>query len=87
VRVLVSGEAGHDVLRLDRLDPDATKLVSLGAPALKKAAVTLTPSGRRLLLYPAGERPPRVVEMCDIAKAGWTEVALPEVLGWERVER
>ena len=84
-RVLVSGAERRDALRLDRLDADAGRLISLGAPMLNKSAIALTPSGRRLLLYPAGERSPSVVHVCDLARASWSEVALPDVLGWERV--
>ncbi len=86
VRVFVTGAEGRDALRLDRLDPDAPTLVSLHAPAVKHGAVTLSPSGRRVLLFEATERGARMIEVCEVSRPAWRRVDVPAgSLGWEQV--
>jgi hypothetical protein len=87
VRVFVTGGYGDGggSPRLDRLDPGARALVSIDVPKTTNGAVTLTPSGRRILLYPVTERLPKSLQVFDLAHGGWSATSDPALLGWERL--
>jgi hypothetical protein len=89
VRVFVTGGFGDGggTPQISRLDPGASRLVRLDVPETADGAVTITPSGRRLLLYPVTEGLPKSIQVFDLEHGGWTETNEPTLLGWERLVR
>jgi hypothetical protein len=87
VRVFVTGGYGDGggSPRIDRLDPESAALVSLDAPKTANGAVTVTPSGRRVLLYPVTERLPKSLQVFDLKRGVWSVANEPSLLGWERL--
>ena len=87
VRLFVTGGFGDGggTPQISRLDPDASRLVSLEVPETANGEITLTPSGRRILLYPVTERLPKGLQVFDLEHGGWSDTDEPALLGWESV--
>jgi hypothetical protein len=66
-----------------RIDRESRRLVEVDTPAVKNGRVVETPARNRLVLWSPDSRPPATLQVLDLASGRWTDVANPDIVGWE----